>query len=434
MDAVDQGRADEAQVGPPFGCSPNALRWGVDVEIPCPRWATPLLQPSRYKAAYGGRGGGKSEFFVSEALDRMVRDPGFSVLAARQYQNSLAQSVKRTFELQIEKYNLGGFFEVQRSGILRRGGTGLVTFVGLADHTADSIKSYANYDVAFVEEAQSVSKMAWDLLRPTIRKPGSEIWAAWNPRNADDAVDAFFRREPVEGAVVVEVNYWDNPWFPDVLRAEMERDRARDLDTYLHVWCGHYEGRSNRRVFRNWRIEEFDAPADAHFRFGIDFGYAADPTAALRCFTVGRKLYIDHEIYGYRVESRDLPDFLLQLPEIEKWPSTADSSRPETISDLRAHGLPKITASIKGPKSVEEGIEWLRSFDIVVHPRCKHTIAELANYSYRVDENGRVLPKIEEGSDHLIDCARYSQEGARRMQRASRLVVTVPPPTIAHRW
>jgi phage terminase large subunit len=101
---------------------------------------------------------------------------------------------------------------------------------------------------------------------------------------------------------------------------------------------------------------------------------------------------------------------------------------------LRAHGLPKITASIKGPKSVEEGIEWLRSFDIVVHPRCKHTIAELANYSYRVDENGRVLPKIEEGSDHLIDGLRYAQEGARRMQRASRPVVTVPPPTIAHRW
>ncbi len=407
----------------------------TDLVIPTPAWAKPLLEPSRYKAAFGGRGGGKSEFFVGEILERMVRDPHYSVLCAREIQNSLAHSVKRTLEIQIQRYGLGAYFEVQRTQILRRGGSGIVTFVGLQDHTADSIKSYANYDVAFVEEAQAVSARSWNMLRPTIRKPRSEIWAAWNPRNANDAVDAFFRVDKPDDAIVVEVNYGDNPWFPDELRREMEVDRKRDTDVYLHVWCGHYEGRSSRRVFRNWRVEEFEAPSSTHFRYGIDFGYSVDPTVGVRCYVDGRKLYVDHEAHAVGVEIRDLGDFLRQVPDIESWPSVADSARPETISDLRRHGMPKIMASVKGPRSVEEGIAFLQSHDIVVHPRCRHTIDELGKYSYNVDENDRVLPTFADKHNHVIDALRYACEGLRRVRAQTQAGRTFePPPTIANRW
>ena len=169
---------------------------------------------------------------------------------------------------------------------------------------------------------------------------------------------------------------------PDVLREEMEYDRARDPDKFKHVWLGAYVSNSESRVFKNWSIDEFEAPADAVHRFGADWGFAIDPTVLVRCHIVGRKLYIDYEAYRVGCEIMDTPELFMSVPEAEKWPITADSARPETISHVRNNGFPKISAAVKGPKSVEDGIEWLKSFDIVVHPRCEHTINELTMYSY----------------------------------------------------
>ena len=139
----------------------------------------------------------------------------------------------------------------------------------MQNHTADSIKSLEGFDRAWVEEAQSLSQRSLDLLRPTIRKPGSELWFTWNPRLASDPIDQLLRGErPPPDAVVIEVNWQQNPWFPDVLRAEMEYDKRRDPDKYLHVWQGDYVRNSERRVFKNWRVEEFDAPPDAVHRLG----------------------------------------------------------------------------------------------------------------------------------------------------------------------
>jgi phage terminase large subunit len=405
------------------------------LDIPTPEWALPLLQPARYKGAHGGRGSGKSHEFAQMVIEAHIMDANTSTVCVREFQKSLKQSVKRLLELKIEELGVGSYFEVQDKLIKNRHGAGLIIFEGMQNHTADSIKSLEGFDRAWVEEAQSLSQRSLDMLRPTIRKPGSELWFTWNPREASDPIDALLRgSKPPPDAVVIEVNWQQNPWFPDVLRAEMEYDRNRDPDKYAHVWQGQYLQNSEARVFRNWRVEEFDAPADAVHRLGADWGFAVDPTVLVRCHIVGRTLYIDHEAYMVGCEIMDTPSLFMTVPEAEKWPIVADSSRPETIAHMRKNGFPKIMAAVKGPKSVEEGIEWLKSFDIVVHPRCTHTIDELTLYRYKSDPlTGRVLPVLEDKSNHLIDALRYACEGVRRAANV-KPVQNFTPLATANRW
>lgn len=405
------------------------------LKIETPEWALPLLQPARYKAAFGGRGSGKSHTFAELMIEAHIMDQTSRSVCVREVQKSLAQSVKRLLELKIEQMNAGAYFEVQEAVIKSKHGDGMIIFQGMQNHTADSIKSLEGYDRAWVEEAQSLSQRSLDLLRPTIRKPGSELWFTWNPSQASDPVDALLRGEkPPPDAMVIEVNFDNNPWFPDVLRQEMEYDRSRDPDKYAHVWKGGYIQNSTARVFRNWRVEEFDAPADAIHRLGADWGFAQDPTVLVRCHIIGRTLYIDHEAYMVGCEITNTPDLFMQVPEAERWPLVADSSRPETISHMRKHGFPKIMAAVKGKNSVEEGIEWLKSYDIVVHPRCTHTIDELTFYSYKTDPlTGKILPVLQDLNNHVIDALRYACEGVRRAGSVTRQISFTPIPTM-NRW
>lgn len=402
------------------------------LRIQTPKWAVPLLKPARYKGAHGGRGSGKSHAFAEMMIEAHIMDQKRRSVCVREVQKSLSQSVKRLLELKIEALNAGAYFEVQDSIIKSTKADGAIIFQGMQNHTSDSIKSLEGYDCAWVEEAQSLSQKSLDLLRPTIRKPESELWFSWNPSHDDDPVDVFLRKNPPPNSVVAQVNYTENPWFPDVLKAEMEFDRARDPDKYAHVWLGGYVKNSESRVFKNWKIEDFEAPADAIHRLGADWGFAHDPTVLVRCHIIGRKLYIDHEAYRVGCEIMDTPELFFSVPESEKWPMVADSSRPETISHMRRNGFPKITSAVKGPKSVEEGIEWLKSYDIIVHPRCKHTIDELTLYSYKTDPlTGKVLPILEDKSNHVIDALRYACEGMRRTVQKQVKIDALPT---VNRW
>lgn len=404
------------------------------LQIKTPRWAVPLLKPSRYKGAHGGRGSGKSHFFAEMVIESHILDPKRRTVGVREIQKSLAQSVKRLLEIKIEQMNAGSYFEVQDSVIKSTKGDGMIIFQGMQNHTADSIKSLEGYDCAWVEEAQSLSQRSLDLLRPTLRKEGSELWFTWNPNLESDPVDMLLRGDkPPPDSTVVEVNYFDNPWFPDVLKEEMEYDKARDIDKYLHVWEGQYVSNSESRVFKNWTIDEFEAPDDAIHRFGADWGFAVDPTVLVRCHIIGRTLYIDYEAYMVGCEITNTPELFLTIPDAEKYPIVADSARPETISYMRKNGFPKIMAAVKGAKSLEEGIEWLKSYSIVVHPRCKHTIDELTHYSYKKDPlTEKILPVLEDKNNHVIDALRYACESVRRTAH-SKPVSVAPLPTV-NRW
>jgi len=386
----------------------------TELRIPTARVFKPLLGAARYKGAYGGRGAAKSHFFAELWLEESVSEK-LDFVCIREIQKDLQHSVKRLLERKIEKFNAGDHFEIQDKRIMSRRG-GLTIFQGMQDHTSESIKSLEDFDRAWFEEAQSASQRSLDLLRPTIRKTGSQLWFSWNPRNATDPIDVLLRGDnPPPDAVVIRASYQDNPWLPEELKRELEYDRKRDPDKFAHIWLGEYQRNSEARVFRNWKVEEFEVDQEAVKRQGADWGYSIDPTVLVQCYIVGRTLYVPYEAYMVGCEIVDTPSLFMTVPESEKWPITADSARPETISYMRKNGFPKIMSAVKGARSLEEGVEFLKSFDIVVHPRCRHLADELTLYSYETDKlTGNIVPKLKDKDNHLIDALRYACEGARR--------------------
>lgn len=402
------------------------------LQIQTPRVYVPLLADARYKGAYGGRGSGKSHFFAEMLIEESIREKTDAV-CLREIQKSLKFSVKKLLENKISSMNAGAYFEVQNEQIKSAHG-GVIIFQGMQDHTSDSIKSLEGFKIAWFEEAQTASQRSLDLLRPTIRSPGSQLWFGWNPRFASDPVDQLLRGPiPPPGAIVVEANYADNPWLPAELQEEMEYDKRRDPDKYAHIWLGKYQSNTSSRVFKNWKIEEFEVDPAAVIRQGADWGFSVDPTVLVQAYIVGRRLYIPYEAYRVGCEIVDTPDLFMSLPDAEKWPMVADSARPETISHLRKNGFPKITSAVKGPKSVEEGVGFLQGFDIVVHPRCTHTIDELTLYSYKTDplDESKVLPILADKDNHVMDALRYAMEGARRAAnvRTRKPLNTIPTGT-----
>lgn len=379
----------------------------------------PLLSPRRYKGAYGGRGSGKSHFFAGLAVARMATEAGFRIVCVREIQNSIKDSVKQLLEDKIAQLRLSSFFTVTDQEIRGKNGS-LAIFRGLQNHTAASIKSLEGFDVAWVEEAQTISQASLDLLTPTIRKDGSELWFSWNPVSEKDPVDAMLRAQSRDNATVVQANWSDNPWFPAALREDLERDREHQPDKFLHVWEGAYQSLSEARIFRNWRVGEIAVPDRVVWFYGVDFGFATDPAAALRCCLIGRTLYIDHEAWEVGVPTAALPALLHKVPDIHRWRSTADSARPETIDYLNSNGFPKMRGAKKGKGSVEDGITFLQGLDIVVNPRCVNLIRELGSYAYRIDKRTNdILPEPEDANNHLIDALRYACE---RLHRKGKLI------------
>lgn len=195
-----------------------------------------LFSPARYKVAHGGRGSGKS-WGYARALLVMGAEQKLRILCVREVQKSIKDSVHKLLGDQIEAMGLGSFYEVLETVIRGRNGTEF-TFSGLSSQTADSIKSFEGCDVVWAEEAQSISKRSWDILTPTIRKPDSEIWITFNPNLDTDETFVRFVVSPPPGAVVVQMNYHDNPWFPKVLEQERLHCQISNAEDYANIWEG----------------------------------------------------------------------------------------------------------------------------------------------------------------------------------------------------
>ena len=359
---------------------------------------------------------GKSHLFAENAVEEMIMDPHASIVCIREYQKSLKFSVKRLIESKIKDMKASSCFDIQRDEIRRRRGSGVMIFQGMQDHTADSIKSLDGFKIAWVEEAQNLSDRSLTLLRPTIRAPKSSIWATWNPDQPTDAIDKLLRGpNPPPDSVVVEVNYNDNPFLPDVLREEMEYDRQHSPDAFDHVWLGAYNKKTKAQIFGGkWRVEAFTPGDDWDGPYhGLDWGFSSDPTAAVRLWIHNGRLFVEYDASKRGLELDDTVEYLNQeIPGISKYRIIADNARPESISHCKRHGMPAIEGAVKGKGSVEDGIEFIRNFkEVVIHERCQETQREFRLYSYKVDKlSGDVLPEIVDAFNHVIDAIRYALE------------------------
>jgi phage terminase large subunit len=382
----------------------------------------PLLKPYRYKVFYGGRGGAKSVSFAA-ALVSIAYSEKKLILCAREFQNSIADSVHRTIVLQIERLGLTDWFDIQKSTIISKRTGSQFLFKGLR-HGIAEIKSTQGVDICWVEEGQAVSAESWLTLDPTIREAGSEIWVSFNPDQEDDATYKLFITNPPSNASIVKVDYLDNPWFPEVLELQRKAMLLNDPAAYDWVWGGLTRKNAHSTIFNNkYKVETFDEPPyGTQFFHGADWGFAEDPTVLIRSWIRpcadghGDDLMIDREAYGYHVEIDDIPALFDTIADEDysprMWPIFGDNSRPETISYIARQGF-DITPADKWQGSVEDGITHLRGFrNIIIHERCKNLAQEARLYSYKVDKNnGKILPIIVDAWNHGWDSVRYSLNG-----------------------
>ena len=366
-----------------------------------------LSKKARYKIAYGGRGSGKS-WAAARCLIVLAMQSKIRVLCTRQLQTSIANSVHKLLSDSIQELGLSDNFEITRDQIRCKNGSEFF-FKGIQNNI-NEIKSIEGINYCWVEEAQSVSENSWEVLIPTIRKENSEIWVTFNPDREEDATYQRFVINPPPDTISRLVNYSDNPWFPDVLRKEMEYCKEVDYGKYEHIWLGKTVIDTDAQIYHDkFELKEFKTPDDAIFYYGADWGFANDPTAVVRCFIKDQCLYIDYESGGVGVEFEELPALFKKIPEINKWEIRCDSARPETISYMSRQGF-RTVACPKWSGSVEDGIEYIRSFRrIYIHPRCKHTYEEFKFYSYKQDKNtGDILPVVLDKDNHYCDALRYA--------------------------
>ena len=383
------------------------------VEVTLPKKLLKCFEQSRYKVFYGGRGSGKSTG-IAIALVMIAFKDRKRILCTREFQNSITESVHQLLREAIDNLQLSEYFTITDRKISCVNGSEFI-FKGLRTNP-DSVKSLQGIDICWVEEAQTISKSSLEILTPTIREIGSEIWFSLNPRHEDDPVYERFIAKPYEDDIIaVEVNYWDNPWLPEVLQLEMEADKLNDYDLYVHKWEGQCIKISDAIVFnKKWTVNEF-VPQNGWFGpyFGLDFGFSNDPAAMVKCWVYDNILYIEKDWAKKRIENDQLVNELtIVAPEIYKYKIRADNSRPETISYLYKNGLPGIMSCKKWAGSVEDGIAFIRSFKgVVIHPSCKSTIYEFQRYSYKVDRlSGDILPILVDKDNHCIDALRYALE------------------------
>jgi phage terminase large subunit len=371
----------------------------------------------RYKVFAGGRGGAKSWQFA-RALILLSLLKKIRIGCFRELQNSIKDSVHQILREQIDLMGLSRFFEITDKAIRCTETGSDFIFKGLRSNAVE-IKSTEGIGIAWVEEAQLVSKDSWEILVPTIRKENSEIWVSFNPIAEDDPTyERFIKRTPPK-TIQQWVNWEANPFFSEALNRERLWMQRSDPDAYEHVWCGGCRKISDDIIFRNkYVVDVFEAPKNPspYFYYGADFGYANDPATLVRCYITGtgeeRELWIDYEAWGVGVDFLDLPEMYDRIPDSRRWKIHADNSQPGLIALLANAGF-MIEPAEKWTNNVEDGISYLRSFkQIHIHQRCTHMLQEARLYAWKRNRlTGDVVAEVLDKNNHMWDALRYSLDG-----------------------
>tara|TARA_R110000787_G_scaffold193035_9_gene304622 strand:+ start:815 stop:2080 length:1266 start_codon:yes stop_codon:yes gene_type:complete len=352
-----------------------------------------FMTPSRYKALFGGRGSAKSHFFAEALVANAAKNEGFRALCVREVQKSLKESSKRLIEDKINKMGYGPFFTIKHDEIITPKG-GVISFTGMNNQNNESVKSYENYSLCWLEESNTISSRSLELLRPTIRASGSEIWASWNPNTASDAIDKFFRGPtPPEDAIIRRVSYEDNKFFPAELRAEMEQDRKNNPDRFGHIWLGEYAPQAVGAIWNMAKIHEnriHEAPVLGRILVSVDPATTSPETNASGTpdehgIIVGG---IGEDKRGYLLDDLSLRGSPQQWAEraiaaFDKWDADCVVVEKNQGGDMVKHTLKTIRPNIP----IEE----------VVASRGKHVRAEPISALYAMNQISHVgtFPELE---------------------------------------
>lgn len=399
----------------------------TDIQIP--KAFKGLFEPKRYKVFYGGRGGGKSVAAANALLIKGMQKPT-RVLCTRELQTSIADSVHRLLSDLIRKHGLEDFYEILQTTIRGKNGTEFL-FKGLR-HNITEIKGFEGVDLVWVEEAENISEMSWELLIPTIRKEGSEIWIILNPRNATDPTYQRFIATPHDDVMLKKVSWRDNQFFPEVLRREMEKLKTRDPDAYAHIWEGELDTRRSGAVYakqlskaredgRICRVP-YDPVSEVFTAWDLGFG---DATSIWWLQFVGRELrwieyyensgeQLDH--YAKIVKSKPYNYSKHYIPHDGGHGNIRGDSVSRQLSLL---GLPNIV--LEREQDINPGIELLRqtiAFSVFDDKNCSEGIRCLENYAYKWDEERGVFKDkpTHDWSSNGADSARYAARAASQIK------------------
>lgn len=397
-------------------------------KIQLPDWSAELFKPHRYKVMHGGRGSAKS-WTVARVLLILAASKTLRVGCFREVQESIRESVHRLLSDQIQQLGLGAHFEVTQNEIRCPSTGSLFVFAGLAQHTVESIKSFEGLDAAWIEEGQSVSKRSWDVLTPTIRKPGSEIWITFNPHLETDETWVRFAANAAPDSWVRAINWRDNPWFPNVLEQERLATKQRDPDNYPNIWEGEplrvaegaiYAAEVDA-MYREGRIRNVphdqvlvvDTVWDLGWNDSMTIGLFQRSASELRCI-------------GYIEDSHKTLDWYVR--ELEKLPyrwgkdfiphdgAARDFKTGKSTEEL-LKGMGR-TVEILAMTSVEEGIRAARTVfpRAYIDDKCARLLECLKRYRRTVNrKTGEAMGPLHDEYSHGADMWRYAAQAVERM-------------------
>lgn len=384
----------------------------------------PPLGEVGWRVGFGGRGGAKSWAKARALLIHGYQQP-LRILCAREFQASIKDSVHRLLSDQIDAMGLGGAYEVQQTGIFGANGTEFL-FKGLR-HNISEIKSTEGIDICWVEEAHAVSKASWEVLIPTIRKEGSEIWVSFNPMLESDATYQMLVVNQPPRSIVRKIGLEDNPFLTAKLREEAEHLRATDFEAYEHVWGGNPWTRTKASIFADKCVVESFTPGEGWQGpyYGADWGFANDPTVIVRLWVHAGNLYVEYGEGDALLDSDRTAALFRSIPGAAERLIRADAARPETINEMNRRGL-RVEGAPKWDGSVKDGIAHLRSYGrIVIHPRAPLAAQEARLYSYKTDpSSGDVLPVPIDKHNHVWDAIRYALAPMIRQHGVRQVAVT----------